>query len=329
MDQHPPSTPSNAAPSAPSNTPPNAPLSAASLTPLLQALARQHNPVAALYVVATPIGNVCDISLRALSILQLADAVAAEDTRVAGGLLTRYGLHKPLLACDAHRESAAVEPVLARLAKGERVALVTDAGTPAVSDPGAHLVAAVRAAGYTVVPVPGASSVAAAVSASGLVAGSFTFFGFLPNKGAARTEVLQAITASPHAAVFFEAPHRIADCLAWLAQNESDRPLTIARELTKQFEEITTLPCADAPAWLTASAHRGKGEFVLILAPQEQGERNIHAGFQAKMAGDALLSRVLPFMPMKEAVKLVVDATGEPRNAVYEKALALRTQPDE
>jgi 16S rRNA (cytidine1402-2'-O)-methyltransferase len=315
MDQHPSSTPST--------------LSAAHLTPLLDALARQTNPPAALYVVATPIGNVCDISLRALSILHLVDAVAAEDTRVAGSLLARYGLHKPLLACDAHREAAAAQPILARLAQGERVALMTDAGTPAISDPGAHVVAAVRAAGFAVVPIPGASSVAAAISASGLVSGSFTFFGFLPNKGGARTEALEAVAASPHAAVFFEAPHRIADCLAWLAQHAGARPLTIARELTKQFEQIVTLPCADAPAWLAADAHREKGEFVLILAPLEGEERNIHAGFQAKMPVDALLMRVLPFMPLKEAVKLAVELSGQPRNAVYEKALALKAQNEE
>jgi 16S rRNA (cytidine1402-2'-O)-methyltransferase len=295
-------------------------LSAAGLAPLVEALARQSNPSATLYVVATPIGNVCDISLRALAILHLVDAVAAEDTRVAGSLLSRYGISKKLIACDAHREADAAAPILARLAAGERVALVTDAGTPAVSDPGALLVAAVRDAGFTVVPIPGASSVAAAVSASGLVTGSFTFFGFVPSKGAARTQALQAIAASTHAAVFFEAPHRAAEALAWLAQHAGARKLTIARELTKQFEEVTTLPCADAPDWLAADAHREKGEFVLILG----ASRDIHAPFQPKMAEEDLLMRVLPFMPMKEAVKLVVDATGAPRNAVYEKALLLK-----
>jgi 16S rRNA (cytidine1402-2'-O)-methyltransferase len=295
-------------------------LSAAGLAPLVDALARQSNPPAALYVVATPIGNVCDISLRALAILHLVDAVAAEDTRVAGSLLARYGISKKLIACDAHREADAAAPILARLAAGERVALVTDAGTPAVSDPGAVLVAAVRDAGFAVVPIPGASSVAAAVSASGLVPGSFTFFGFLPNKGAPREQALTAIVVSSHAAVFFEAPHRMADCLAWLAQHVPQRRLTIARELTKQFEEIATLPCADAPAWLAAGAHREKGEFVLIL----EVSRNIHEPFQPKMAEEDLLMRILPFMPLKEAVKLVVDATGAPRNAVYEKALQLK-----
>jgi 16S rRNA (cytidine1402-2'-O)-methyltransferase len=303
---------------------PHSSLSAAALTPLLDALARQSNPASALYVVATPIGNVCDISLRALSILQQVDAVAAEDTRVAGSLLARYGISKKLIACDAHREVEAATGIIARLAAGERVALVTDAGTPAVSDPGAQLVSAVRAAGFVVVPIPGASSVVAAISASGLVAGSFTFFGFLPSKGAARAQALEAIVASPHAAVFLEAPHRMADCAAWLAQHAGERQLTIARELTKQFEEIATLRCSDAPAWVAADAHREKGEFVLIVEAIPQALRNIHGRFQPKLAGEDLLMRVLPFMPMKEAVKLVVEATGEPRNAVYDKALALK-----
>jgi 16S rRNA (cytidine1402-2'-O)-methyltransferase len=299
-------------------------LSAVSVSPLLDALARQHYAAPALYVVATPIGNVCDISLRALGILHLVDAVAAEDTRVAGSLLARYGITKPLLACDAHREAAAAQPILARLAAGERVALVSDAGTPAVSDPGAHVVAAARAAGYPVVPIPGASSVTAAVCASGLVQGGFSFFGFLPNKGAAREQALAHIAASAQPAVFFEAPHRIADCLAWLANNAAGRQLTVARELTKQFEEIATLPCESASAWLAENSHREKGEYVLILAPAPEQSRNIHAPFHAKLSEDALLMRVLPFMPLKEAVKLVVDATGAPRNAVYEKALRLK-----
>jgi 16S rRNA (cytidine1402-2'-O)-methyltransferase len=295
-------------------------LSTAALSPLVDALARQSNPPATLYVVATPLGNVCDISLRALNILHLVDAVAAEDTRVAGSLLARYGISKKLIACDAHREAQAAACILARLAAGERVALVSDAGTPAVSDPGALLVAAAAQAGYTVVPIPGASSVVAAISASGLVTGGFRFAGFLPNKGAAREQALAALLASQEPSVFFEAPHRMADCLAWLAAHAPQRKLTIARELTKQFEEIATLPCADGPAWLAADPHREKGEFVLILEEQ----RNAHAPLQAKMAGEDLLMRVLPFMPLKEAVKLVVDATGEPRNAVYEQALQLK-----
>jgi 16S rRNA (cytidine1402-2'-O)-methyltransferase len=291
------------------------------VAPLLEALARQHWPQGTLYVVATPIGNLCDISLRALAALHLADAIAAEDTRVAGQLLSHYGLHKLLIACDAHREVAATHTVVARLAQGQRVVLVTDAGTPAVSDPGAQLVAAVRAQGYGVTPIPGASSVVTALSASGLVQGSFTFFGFLPNKGSARTTALQAVINSPHAPVWFEAPHRMAECLAWLAQHGGGRQLTIARELTKQFEQIVTLPCSDAPAWLQADAHHEKGEFVLILEPER---RSIDGHFQPKMPADELLERVLPFMPVKEAVKLVVDTTGEPRNTVYEKALALK-----
>jgi 16S rRNA (cytidine1402-2'-O)-methyltransferase len=290
------------------------------VVPLWEALTRQHWPHATLYVVATPIGNLADITLRALAALQLADAVAAEDTRVAGQLLTRYGLHKPLIACDAHREVSAAPAVLARLAQGERVALVTDAGTPAVSDPGAQLVLAVRAAGYGVMPIPGASSVAAAISASGLVQGSFTFLGFLPNKGGARTAALQALAHSAHPAVFFEAPHRVADCLAWLAEHCADRLLTIARELTKQFEQIHTLPCSEAPAWLGADAHREKGEFVLIL----EAKRSVDEPFQPKMPAQDLLERILPFMPMKEAVRLAVEITGESRNAVYEQALACK-----
>lgn len=297
---------------------------AAGLAKRLQQLAEhaagQSWPRGALYVVATPIGNVADLTLRSLTFLQLADTIAAEDTRVAGQLLARLGLKKPLVACDAHREAQVIPQVLARLAAGERVAYVSDAGTPAISDPGARLVDAARAAGHRVIPLPGASSVAAAVSASGLVDGPFRFAGFAPSKGAERERFFAALLGATEAQVFFEAPHRMTDCAAQLAA-ASARRVSVCRELTKQFEQIETVRADALPAWVAAGAHHAQGEFVLVLGPQAQ---EADAARTLRMDTDTLLARLVPFMPVKEAARLAAELTGEPRNALYERALALR-----
>jgi 16S rRNA (cytidine1402-2'-O)-methyltransferase len=278
----------------------------------------------ALYVVATPIGNLADVTLRAVQVLSQVDAVACEDTRVGAQLLRHLGLHKPLLALHAHNEHAASAAVLQRLAAGERVAVISDAGTPAVSDPGAVVVAAAAAAGHRIVPIPGPSSALAALSAAGDTAGSgFTFVGFLPAKGGDRQAALAAVLAHAGTQVLFEAPHRMDDLLAALASAAPTRRVTLARELTKQFETIHTAPAAELPAWQAADAHRAKGEFVLVL----------HALPPAASTSDGLdpavertLAALLRELPLKQAVALAVEITGTPRNTLYARALALREE---
>lgn len=282
-----------------------------------QAAGAQQFPAGALYVVATPIGNLADITLRAIQALARADTVACEDTRIGGALLHHLGLHKPLLALHQHNEAGAAGAVLQKLAAGERVALVSDAGTPAVSDPGARLVAAVAAAGHRVIPLPGASSALAALCVAGDVAGTgFSFAGFLPAKGREREAALAALLAAPGTQLLFEAPHRIEALAAALAG--CGRRLTLCRELTKQFETVATMPAAELPAWLTADANRQRGEFVLVLhaaLPAEAGEGPDAAALRTL----AVLQRELP---LKQAVALAAELSGAPRNALYAAALA-------
>jgi len=273
-------------------------------------------------VVATPIGNLADLTLRAIHVLGRVDAVACEDTRVAGQLLHHLGLHKPLLALHAHNEHAAAQAVLARLARGESVAYTSDAGTPAISDPGAVLVAAVAAAGHPVVPLPGASSALAALSAAGDAGGGgFCFHGFLPAKGGERPAALAALLADRRSQVLFEAPHRIAALLAALAQAAPTRSVTLCRELTKQFETIVTRPASALPAWMAEDANRERGEFVLVLhalpaAVEVEGE--------LPTAALHTLRVLLRELPLKQAVALAAELSGAPRNALYQRALAER-----
>ena len=287
-------------------------------------------PTGALYVVPTPIGNLADFTLRAIHVLASVDAVACEDTRVSGGLLRHLGLDKPLLAVHEHNEREAAERVLERLRAGERVAYVSDAGTPAISDPGAWLVAHARAAGHPVVPLPGASAVVTALSAAGdgpqpgQPAG-FVFLGFLPPKGQDRASALRAAAAEPRRAVLFEAPHRIEALADELAAACPQRPLTVCRELSKQFEQIHTLPAAEAPAWLAQSPSHRKGEFVLVL----------HALQPAAPSDDGLppeqlraLQVLMRELPLKQAVALLAEMTGAPRNALYQQALQLKAAGD-
>jgi len=286
------------------------------------ACAGQSHPAGTLYVVATPIGNVADLTLRAIHVLGLVDAVACEDTRVTGALLARLGLHKPLVALHEHNERVAAAGVVERLARGERVAYVSDAGTPAVSDPGAALVAAVRDAGRPCMPIPGASSVITALSAAGdMQARGFAFIGFLPAKAGERDAALAALALRHDESVLlFEAPHRIATVLDALAAALPDRRLTIARELTKRFEEIATLDARDAPAWLAADAQRVRGEFVLVLHAVPAAA----ADGALDVAAERTLRVLLAELPLKQAVALAAAASGAPRNALYERALALR-----
>jgi 16S rRNA (cytidine1402-2'-O)-methyltransferase len=297
---------------------------------LLQAAAEaagaQRLPAGALYVLATPIGNLADISLRAVHVLSRMDVVACEDTRVTGRLLQHLGLDKPLIALHEHNEQVASQRVLARLAAGERVAYASDAGTPAISDPGAGLVAQAAAAGHPVVPVPGASSVVTALSVAGDTrGGGFGFHGFLPAKGGERREALAAVLAAPGSQVLFEAPHRIASLLGELAEQAPERRLTLCRELTKQFEQIHTLSAGGAPAWLAADAQHGRGEFVLVLhaappVPAATGDDEEALGPEAERT----LAVLLRELPLKQAVALATELSGAPRNALYRRALALR-----
>ncbi|OFA09159.1 16S rRNA (cytidine(1402)-2'-O)-methyltransferase [Duganella phyllosphaerae] len=294
---------------------------AISALPVLEETAHQTYPSATLYVVATPIGNVADISVRALHVLSLVDAVACEDTRNTAQLMTRFGLHRPLIAAHQHNEREVAETLIARLQAGERIALVSDAGTPAVSDPGARIVEAVRAAGLRVLPLPGASAAVTALSASGLVNDQFYFVGFLPAKARQRENFLSTLRTVTATMVFYEAPHRILDCATALAAVfEPEREVVFARELTKMFEEIHRCPLSEAEAWIRADAHREKGEFVVLLAgaPSQDGESDADA--------ERILKILLTECSVKQAASLAAQITGRKKNALYDRALQLKQE---
>lgn len=275
-----------------------------------------------LYVVATPIGNLRDITLRALDVLAMADVVAAEDTRNTAHLLSNHGINaKRLVAVHQHNERGASDKIIALLQCGQSVAFVSDAGTPAVSDPGALLVQAVLAAGLRVIPIPGASAAISALSASGMVTPHFLFYGFLPNKAAARRSALQALAAHPYTLVFYEAPHRILECVADLqAVFGGGREIVFAREVTKLFENIHRCSLGDALDWLHGDPNNQRGEFVLLVsaAPQKT------AGLDAESV--RVLSLLLEALPLKQAVQLAVQITGANRNELYQRALSLKPE---
>jgi 16S rRNA (cytidine1402-2'-O)-methyltransferase len=288
----------------------------------------QQYPAATLYLVATPIGNLADLSLRAIHALSLVDALACEDTRQGGSLLRHLGLHKPLVAVHQHNEREGSAAVITRLAAGERVAYASDAGTPAISDPGAVLVQEVVAAGYRVLPLPGPSSAVTALSVAGdTAATSFAFAGFLPTKSGERRTALQGVLAiEGQSQVVFEAPHRIVELIAVLAELAPARRVTVCRELTKQFESIHTAEAATLPAWLAADAQRQRGEFVLVLhakAPQAAADDDLPAEALRVLA---LLAAELP---LKQAVALAAQISGAPRNRLYEAGLKLKRGGDE
>jgi 16S rRNA (cytidine1402-2'-O)-methyltransferase len=288
--------------------------------------AQQQYPAGCLYVVATPIGNMADISVRALHVLSLVDAIACEDTRHTQGLLRHYGLEKPLLAVHEHNEEEMAERIVARLQAGERIAYVSDAGTPGVSDPGARLVAACQRSGLRCMPLPGASSVTAAMSVSGAVAAmpeqnGFVFQGFLDTKAAARARQIELIASESRSVVLLEAPHRIAACLQALGAL-GERLITIAREISKQFEQIATLPAQQAAAWLASDERHAKGEFVIVIHPSQILAEQDEAGISPQAL--KVLQLLLQELPLKTAVKLASEITLTNRNALYEKALALK-----
>jgi 16S rRNA (cytidine1402-2'-O)-methyltransferase len=292
--------------------------------PVMGEAAQQSYPTATLYVVATPIGNVTDITLRALHLLALADVVACEDTRKTGALLNRFGLSKQMFAAHQHNEREAAERIVERLGAGERVALVSDAGTPAVSDPGARIVDAVRAAGLHVVPLPGASAAVTALSASGLVNDRFYFVGFLPAKTKQRETELAQLARVPATLVFYEAPHRIVDCVEALAAAfEPTRQVVFARELTKLFEEIHRCPLGEALAWVKADANRERGEFVVLV---EGATVELDA---ADAEAERILQVLLGECSVKQAASLAAQITGRKKNALYERALQIKGESGE
>ncbi|MDH4173225.1 MAG: 16S rRNA (cytidine(1402)-2'-O)-methyltransferase [Betaproteobacteria bacterium] len=267
-----------------------------------------------LYVVATPIGNLADAAPRALDTLRRADIVACEDTRTTRTLLARHGIDRATRPLHAHNERAAGAALLAELRAGKSVALVSDAGTPGVSDPGALLVEAAHRAGIRVLPVPGPSAAIAAYSASGFAADRFLFAGFLPAKAAARRKALDTLDL-PWPVILYEAPHRVRACVQdLLARFGGAREIVLARELTKKFEEVARLPLAEAPAWLEAQAHRQQGEFVLVLGPGADAPADADAA-------ERVLDALLESLPASEAAKLAARITGAPRNALYKRAL--------
>ncbi len=274
-----------------------------------------------LYVVATPLGNLRDLTLRALDILATVDVVAAEDTRTTAILLRHYGISVRMLSLHAHNEAQRVAAVTDLLRAGSSVALVSDAGTPAISDPGAQLVHVVRAAGFPVVPIPGPSAVAAALSAAGLAAEAFLFVGFLPAQAKARRARIASCAQLSAALVFFEAPHRVAATAADLLDVLGPgRELVVARELTKTFETITRLPLAQAPAWFAGDANRQRGEFVLLVdapPPREKADA-------LSVDDERWLIALLAELPPARAARVVAAVAGVPREAVYARALELK-----
>ena len=280
----------------------------------------------ALYVVATPIGNLGDITERALDMLRRADVIAAEDTRNSQSLLSHYGIKARLIAVHDHNEQQAAGGVVKLITEGKIVALVTDAGTPAISDPGARVVAAVHAANLKVVPIPGASAVVAAVSASGEGEGGFLFHGFLPTKTGDRKRALAALYPLGYPIVLYESPHRIVESMTDIAAVfGSTREVVVCREITKKFETIKRLPLVDAVAWLKADSNQQRGEFVLVLS-----KPNEDAAVGAKEAEAATLERtlrtLLAELPVKQAVAMAVQLTGEKKNTVYDLALKIRDE---
>lgn len=287
---------------------------------LTERVAAQHWPAPALYVVATPIGNLGDLGLRAWQALRRCDVIAAEDTRSSRPLLDAWDIVTPLMAAHRHNEAAAADTIVQRLEAGERVALISDAGAPAVSDPGGRIVRRVREAGFPVVPVPGASAVITALMATGVTSDenpAFVFAGFAPPKQGARRKWLKQWCAVAAPVVMFESPHRVRATVDDLLEVcGPERRLSVARELTKRFEQIETLAVGEAGAWFDAESHRSQGEFVLIVheAPTPTDE-----GLDPQAV--ALLDALLENLSVRDAVKVAAKVSGASRDALYALAL--------
>ncbi len=284
-------------------------------------LKQQDLPAGALYMVATPIGNLGDITLRALHILNAVDGIACEDTRHSAALLQQFGIHKKCLALHEHNEIAGAQTVIQRLSNGERWAYISDAGTPGVSDPGARLVNEVQKAGFRVIPIPGASAVSSAISVSGSVMlsseGRFQFLGFWPNKAKERDALLQDIRSNSKTSIFFESPHHIRETLLTLSATlESERQILIGRELTKKFEQIATLCADDIPRWLE-HVESLKGEFIVLVAGRRASADETPEHSALLLWANALS----PYLGSKEIAAVLSQALGLSKKEAYQIAL--------
>ena len=277
-----------------------------------------NSVVGSLYVVATPIGNLDDISARALKVLREVSLIAAEDTRHSLRLMQHFGIATPLGACHEHNERDEGNRFIQRLLAGEDVALISDAGTPLISDPGYHLVRQARAAGVKVVPVPGACALIAALSAAGLPSDRFIFEGFLPAKAVGRRSRLEAVKEEPLTLIFYEAPLRSLECLQVLVSVfGADRPALLARELTKTFETLKGLPLSELRAFVEADSNQQRGECVVLVAGWTAPETDQVVSSEAMRILDLLLKE----MPLKRAAALAAEITGERKNVLYQVAL--------
>ena len=294
-----------------------------SLVQLTSDLEQQRFPESALYVVATPIGNIADVSLRALKVLSLVDAIACEDTRNTGLLMSRLGLSTPLFSAHQHNERESAEKIIVRLRKGERIALVSDAGTPAISDPGTRIVNAVIDAGFSVIPIAGACAGIAALSASGLMTDEFYFVGFLPSKTSQRAQLLSRLTSTRATLIFYEAPHRILESAQALANAlDGTRRVVVAREISKLFEQIHRCQLSELHDWLAQAPEHQKGEFVLLV------EAAVVSDEPDLSEAARVLTILLEGNSVSQAAALAARITGLKKNALYDLALKMQTNDE-
>ena len=294
-----------------------------SLVQLTSDLEQQRFPESALYVVATPIGNIADVSLRALKVLSLVDAIACEDTRNTGLLMSRLGLSTPLFSAHQHNERESAEKIIVRLRKGERIALVSDAGTPAISDPGTRIVDAVIDAGLSVIPIAGACAGIAALSASGLMTDEFYFVGFLPSKTSQRAQLLSRLTSTRATLIFYEAPHRILESAQALANAlDGTRRVVVAREISKLFEQIHRCQLSELHDWLAQAPEHQKGEFVLLV------EAAVVSDEPDLSEAARVLTILLESNSVSQAAALAARITGLKKNALYDLALKMQTNDE-
>jgi 16S rRNA (cytidine1402-2'-O)-methyltransferase len=294
-----------------------------SLVQLTSDLEQQRFPESALYVVATPIGNIADVSLRALKVLSLVDAIACEDTRNTGLLMSRLGLSTPLFSAHQHNERESAEKIIGRLRKGERIALVSDAGTPAISDPGARIVDDVINAGLSVIPIAGACAGIAALSASGLMTDEFHFVGFLPSKTSQRAQLLSHLTSTRATLVFYEAPHRILETAQALASAlDGTRRVVVAREISKLFEQIHRCQLRELHDWLAEAPEHQKGEFVLMV------EAAVVSDEPDLSEATRVLTILLEGNSVSQAAALAARITGLKKNALYDLALKMQANDE-
>ena len=294
-----------------------------SLVQLTSDLEQQRFPESALYVVATPIGNIADVSLRALKVLSLVDAIACEDTRNTGLLMSRLGLSTPLFSAHQHNERESAEKIIVRLRKGERIALVSDAGTPAISDPGARIVDAVIDAGLSVIPIAGACAGIAALCVSGLMTDEFHFVGFLPSKTGQRSQLLSRLTSTRATLIFYEAPHRILESAQALANAlDGTRRVVVAREISKLFEQIHRCQLSELHDWLAQAPEHQKGEFVLLV------EAAVVSDEPDLSEAARVLTILLEGNSVSQAAALAARITGLKKNALYDLALKMQTNDE-